>query len=141
MKYTVYNNITGMITGVYSINDDALVDINLAGKSYVSGEYNPKGYYIDNGQAIKIPRMPYPGHKFDYTSKQWVLDYELLEKNIRTTRNNCLLIIDKINPIWYNSLSTEQQQELAAYRQALLNVPQQPGFPAAVEWPVQPAWL
>ena len=49
--------------------------------------------------------------------------------------------VDSYNPIRYGLLTTEQQQELAAYRQALLNVPQQSGFPADVAWPTKPTWL
>jgi polyphosphate kinase len=46
--------------------------------------------------------------------------------------------IDIINE---TTASTEQQQELQVYRQALLDVPQQSGFPEDVVWPEQPAWL
>lgn len=35
-------------------------------------------------------------------------------------------------------LSAEGRQAWAAYRQALRDVPQQPGFPAAIVWPEQP---
>jgi hypothetical protein len=49
--------------------------------------------------------------------------------------------IDRINPIWYASLNTDQQQQLIEYRQALLAVPQQSGFPETVTWPVKPTWL
>jgi hypothetical protein len=49
--------------------------------------------------------------------------------------------VDRINPIRYASLTTEQQQELIAYRQALLDVPQQAGWPGEIEWPTKPSWL
>lgn len=35
-------------------------------------------------------------------------------------------------------LTTEQSAAYAAYRQALRDVPQQAGFPRAIEWPVGP---
>jgi hypothetical protein len=38
-------------------------------------------------------------------------------------------------------LTTEQQQQLQTYRQALLDVPQQAGFPDTIEWPEKPEWL
>jgi len=59
----------------------------------------------------------------------------------RKQRNQLLEIIDKINPVWYGTLTDEQKQELVVYRQALLDVPQQPGFPATISWPEKPSWL
>lgn len=35
-------------------------------------------------------------------------------------------------------ISAQSRAGMRVYRQALRNVPQQPGFPAAVEWPVMP---
>jgi hypothetical protein len=42
------------------------------------------------------------------------------------------------NPLRWGSLSAEKQQEWANYRQALLDIPQQSGFPYEVAWPVKP---
>lgn len=44
------------------------------------------------------------------------------------------------NPLRWNELSVEQQEALKVYRQALLDVPQQSGFPvlANIVWPVYP---
>ena len=41
---------------------------------------------------------------------------------------------------WTN-LTAEQQQQLAAYRQALLDVPEMPGWPADVVWPTPPDFV
>lgn len=49
--------------------------------------------------------------------------------------------VDRVNPVRYNTLTSEQQAQLAAYRQALLDVPAQAGFPTAIEWPIKPQWL
>lgn len=45
------------------------------------------------------------------------------------------------NPLRWADLSSEEQTEVAAYRTALLDVPQQPGFPHNVTWPTMPACL
>ena len=45
------------------------------------------------------------------------------------------------NPLRWADLSSEEQTEVAAYRTALLDVPQQPGFPHSVTWPTPPACL
>lgn len=42
------------------------------------------------------------------------------------------------NPLRWNALSAEKQQEWTDYRQALLDVPQQTNFPNEVTWPTKP---
>ena len=42
------------------------------------------------------------------------------------------------NPLRYGELAPEKQTELLVYRQALLKVPQQYGFPFNVTWPQEP---
>lgn len=59
----------------------------------------------------------------------------------RALRN--ILLVSEVDPIVTNplrwaELSTEQQQDWADYRTALLNVPQQVGFPNAITWPTKP---
>jgi hypothetical protein len=56
---------------------------------------------------------------------------------IREQRNVLLSDIDQIvtNPLRWGALSTTDKENFAAYRQALLDVPQQSGFPWAVVWP------
>ena len=65
-----------------------------------------------------------------------------VETAVRALRDKTLnQTVDLVNPVRYAELTAEQQAELATYRQALLNVPQQSGFPATVEWPTKPSWL
>ena len=62
-------------------------------------------------------------------------------ENIRMFRNELLVReVDPVvtNPLRWAELSTEQQQDWADYRTALLNVPQQVGFPNAITWPTKP---
>ena len=42
------------------------------------------------------------------------------------------------NPLRWSSMTAEQQQAWADYRQALLDVPSQVGFPHAILWPTKP---
>lgn len=46
--------------------------------------------------------------------------------------------VDSINPTRWELLSNEDKNKLIAYRQALLDVPQQSGFPETINWPVMP---
>lgn len=66
----------------------------------------------------------------------------LIAARARQKRDSILAnTVDRVNPVRYQTLTAEQQQELAAYRQALLDVPSQPGFPDTIIWPANPPWL
>ena len=67
------------------------------------------------------------------------LDAELSEQ-LRGERDSLLVEVDAFvgNPLRWATLSAEQQDAWAVYRQALLDVPQQAGFPNDVTWPVKP---
>jgi Phage tail assembly chaperone protein len=141
MNYTVYNPASGEIIANYTIDDSDQVDVNLFGKSYIVGKFDRANYYIDNNQAVIIPMKPGINFKFNYETKSWQEDIELSKNNARAYRNKLLVDIDKVNPVWYNSLTYDQQEQLIVYRRALLNVPQQAGFPTQVDWPQKPSWL
>jgi hypothetical protein len=60
----------------------------------------------------------------------------------RLLRNKILQdTVDRVNPIRYAELTDVQRTEIAEYRQALLDVPTQSGFPTTISWPSQPSWL
>lgn len=46
--------------------------------------------------------------------------------------------IDTVNAIRYNSMKEKDKKAWAEYRQALLDVPQQEGFPDNIIWPTPP---
>ena len=60
---------------------------------------------------------------------------------MRTERDRILAAeVDQIagNALRWASLSDAQRQAWANYRQALLDVPQQDGFPYGIHWPTKP---
>ena len=59
---------------------------------------------------------------------------------IRQQRDHLLSELDVVvsNPLRYAEFSEEEKSQVAAYRQALLDVPQQEGFPNDIDWPVNP---
>jgi len=65
---------------------------------------------------------------------------EVLAAMGRAERDGKLLELDRVvsNPLRWAELTQEQQAATASYRQALLDVPQQAGFPTQIEWPVYP---
>lgn len=68
------------------------------------------------------------------------LNPPLTEETVRAHRDALLAQLDSIvsNPLRFAGFSDELKVELAAYRQLLLDVPQQPSFPADTVWPVIP---
>jgi hypothetical protein len=144
MNYTIYDPTTGQILATYNFSDNDQLTNILAGNNYVPGNYSEKDYYIENGQAIAKPQNPSDSinyYAFDYSTKSYVLDTKRTSNQARNLRDQLLADLDKINPIWFSSLTPEQQQELSSYRTALLNVPQQSGFPITIDWPTKPSWL
>ena len=65
---------------------------------------------------------------------------EILASQVRGQRDSLLSEVDAIagNALRWGSLSAEQQNAWAVYRQALLDVPQQAGFPDNIVWPARP---
>lgn len=63
-----------------------------------------------------------------------------METAVRKGRDRRLIEMDAVvsNPLRWASLTEEQQQAWVVYRQALLDVPQQEGFPTDVTWPTKP---
>jgi len=99
------------------------------------------GYDLSKGEFVPSPTdRPSNYHFFNYSTRQWGYKQELAEKVEREMRDAKLSRMDWVlcNPLRWASFSPEKQAEWAAYRQALLDVPQQPGFPLSIEWPVPP---
>lgn len=63
-----------------------------------------------------------------------------LAASVRAERDALLLEVDAVagNALRWAALDAETQAAWAIYRQALLDVPQQDGFPADVVWPTKP---
>lgn len=60
-------------------------------------------------------------------------------EDLRRLRNRKLSrFVDTINPMLWETMSESKKQEWRDYRQALLDVPQQSGFPDDITWPTKP---
>jgi len=61
-------------------------------------------------------------------------------RKMRGERDRRLAQLDTVvsNPLRWAGYTADQQAALATYRQALLDVPQQEGFPVEIDWPVMP---
>lgn len=63
---------------------------------------------------------------------------EELASEVRVQRNYKLGVVDSIGPVRWASMSDVEKQEWVIYRLALLDVPQQEGFPVNIVWPIEP---
>ena len=71
-------------------------------------------------------------------SGDWVVSEDLARAE-RDYRLRCH--VDCMNPAWWETLSQEDKDIIQAYRQALLDVPQQLDFPHDINWPRKPELL
>ena len=91
---------------------------------------------IDNDEVMALIGTGFAAY---VAPTQAELDAEL-EASVRSERDGRLIEVDAVagNALRWADLSSDKQAEWATYRTALLNVPQQDGFPHTVAWPTQP---
>jgi hypothetical protein len=142
MMQTIYNMLTGQIVSTTNRTFGLDLPENFG---IIPGSYNAETQYIDaQGQPQDLPQPPQDGqpYKFDWATKTYVpVSQTVTADSQRDQRNALLAEIDRISATRFASLTESQQQELQDYRQALLDVPQQAGFPESVTWPTKPDWL
>lgn len=93
-----------------------------------------------------VPCPPYVEDGWAYTVRiEPLTEEDLLQKNaslaneIRYRRSLLLQdTVDKLNPLRWETFTEENKHQWREYRQALLDIPEQPGFPKEVVWPEQP---
>jgi hypothetical protein len=99
--------------------------------------------YKDN-EIILFPSTPSDYHEWDNSIEQWALNSELQQtgeaNRIRDLRLHYLQELDDLvqNPLRFATFTDEKKQQLVEYRQALLDIPQQQGFPLNVTFPTIP---
>lgn len=102
-------------------------------------EFPPDDSWI-NDDTYQINSKP--GFKYNVATKEWIEDpiatQNALSASIKSTRNS-LLVNSDWTQIPNSPLSAAQQQAWATYRQALRDIPGQPGFPTTVTWPQIPS--
>ena len=144
MIYTIYDPITGQIQSTITGSSASDLALNLQGKTYIEGNFDDKHYYIADGAAV--PKVTDPSnslkkYSFDHSTKTWVIDTDTTERLARSYRSIMLSLVDKVNPVWWAALTTEQQSAVSEFRSALLDVPQQADFPSDITWPTKPDFL
>lgn len=136
--YFYENN--GQIVRVGSMSESS-IELNLIdGLSYGVGDAVIDRHYVENGQLVEMPDKPGENYIFDYTSKTWQPDLVLAESSALAKRNQLLADgPDRVNPMWWASMTPAEQGEVSSYRQALLDITNQFGYPMDIEWPAIPS--
>lgn len=83
-----------------------------------------------------------------WESNKWVdpnapqLDDNILAQKARHKRNNLLKqSVDRINPLRWETYTEQEKAQWTTYRKALLDIPEQSGFPRNIVWPLSPVSL
>lgn len=96
-------------------------------------------HWIVDGAVQSLPLKPGDDYEFDYGSGQWIPNVHRIELQARFKRDRLLKDgPDRINPIWWASMSATDQAAVTEYRQALLDITQQLGYPMEITWPDLP---
>lgn len=119
---------------------DETFDLQAKENEYVIEGITNGNQYIENGELVDITNSPGDNYIFDYQSKSWVYDTTWAIADALQKRDNLLKDgPDRISPIWWSSMTQEQQSEWSKYRQDLLDITSQPDFPHDIIWPIKPA--
>lgn len=138
MKHFVVHAPDGRVIRFGYCADDTLELQAGAGETVIEAEFD-QDQYVANGALVRMPPRPSPDHIFDYSQKLWVVDLALATSKAMARRNELLRNgPDRISPLWWNAMSPQEQQGWTAYRQSLLDIPDQSGFPLEIVWPAPP---
>ena len=118
-----------------------LVDPAYASYEHIDEAVDPERFYIDvvTAQPVPIPEKPGANYYFSYDSYSWVVNQDIAMARAKNIRNGLLASSD-----WTDTASAPARlgetkyNEWQVYRQALRDVPEQPGFPLNIVWPVPP---
>lgn len=139
MKNFIIYNAEGKILRTGTCLDSDIRYQNGQDEYLLEGKADYATQYIENEIVVDLPTKPNGEFFFNYTTKQWEFNREVAEKKILKQRDKLLSEgPDRINPIWWNSMTPIQQQEWIYYRQALLDITDQAEYPEFVMWPQPP---
>lgn len=121
MKYAIIEN--GLVTNM--VLSESLSFAEAQGWVVANDEVEIGHSYVDNSFVTPV-----------LTPKT---DDELAAE-VRADRDIRLVEVDAVagNSLRWSALDSDTQATWATYRQALLDVPQQAGFPTTVVWPTKP---
>jgi hypothetical protein len=119
MRKLIVNNTTGELENIVVVDPNNLPEV-------------PAGCRMEDETGGVIGQR--------WTGSAWEYPLSVLEAQGRAERDRLLLEVDAVagNALRWAALDAGTQAAWATYRQALLDVPQQAGFPNTVTWPTKP---
>lgn len=137
-NYIVYEDLGKILKVGYCPDIDFTLQVQGTEK-IIEGIANPSTQYIDNNTVVDMPEKPQGEYRFNYSTKSWEFDRETAEKNAISKRNQLLKDgPDRISPMWWASMTEQEQQAWTFYRQALLDITSQSDYPEFIVWPIKP---
>lgn len=137
-SYIIYDN-TGKITKLLSSDLESLkLNIN-TNESFIEGTADYSKQYIKNKTVIDMPQKPEGEYVFNYTTESWEFDAVTADIKAKQQRDKLLADgPDRISPMWWASMTEQEQQAWTFYRQALLDITNQVDYPEFIVWPIKP---
>jgi len=108
-----------------------------------------KGVWLIPAHATDVPLIKYDPEKevlrFDRGGERWLkVNVEKVRRDAavasaKAARNDILAsVVDRLNPAYWESVSKAKREEWKKYRQDLIDIDKQAGFPLDIEWPAKP---
>jgi len=146
--YSFFDPATGLLDARwYSGPDDALVLNTPAGMTPIQGHHDRNRVRVNVMTGELVPYQPpappdteWASHSWDAESWAWVSapTDAALARDARADRDRRLSACD-----WVVARAIERAELVpvawATYREALRDVPEQPGFPRLINWPTPPS--
>ena len=140
MKNFIIYDSTGRVLRSGTCQDEYFASQVQNSSEFIMEYFTTTNYiYVDNGEVKPLPPQPLGFYKFDYQIKAWVPDTEMAAIEVQGRRRALLADgPDRISPIWWSAMSDSEKQAWTDYRQALLDITNQPNYPLDVIWPIVP---
>lgn len=121
--YTIYSTYTGRVLRHMTCPPE-LIELNVqAGQAFVEGIVDAETQMIVDGVAVPLPEHVFHAERIERETN-----------NVKSQRNALLAACD-----WTQVPDAPVDSAAwAIYRQALRDIPDQPGFPLEVIWPTPP---
>lgn len=151
MNYTIYNSVTGEVLRTVTCSSE-MIELQLQqDESFIEGKVNEQTQYFINGSVCNYTETELALKQNIPFGYCWKMPEKIIEQIlsdeaiynyhadlVRQKRDEMLKVVDGMNPMRWETLTAEQQQQWREYRQALLDIPQQEGFPFSVIFPNAP---
>lgn len=139
MTWSIYDLKSGIITSRVN-NQNQLI-----GRPNVPGNYQPGKWYVKRGRVHALPLPPDSADHivwtWDLNSEAWIIDLQRTDQKAREQRQVLFGFVDRVSPMWWAAMTEEQQVAVTTYRQEILDITKQEGYPVMIDWPAKPAWL